>query len=114
MIAADLERSSVIFCIKAVPTLAQQMQPLYSETMVGAGGCPEKCMLSHTHSHVHNIAQDWGGVGGVVCTDLGRGGPGQCRACVVICVKGHTSTKAIPQQAVRHCTKELPGMSRRV
>lgn len=46
---------------------AQQVQPLHSETVVGAGGCPGKRMLGYTQL----CAQDWGGIGGgMVYTDL--------------------------------------------
>lgn len=85
---------------------AQQVQPLHSETMVGAGGCPSKRMLGHTQL----CAQDWGGMRGSTLTLRGCD---QCRAYVVFVSKGTSPTKAIPQQATRHCTKKLPGMSRR-
>lgn len=45
---ADLRSSSVIFCIKAATKPAQQVQPLNSETVAGAGGCPDKWVLGHT------------------------------------------------------------------
>lgn len=58
---ADLRSNSVIFCIKAETKPAQQVQSLDSETMVGAGGRPDKSVLSHTQlSAEHHTGPEGG------------------------------------------------------
>lgn len=60
---ADLKSSSVIFCIKAATKTAQEVQPLNSETDCGgAGGCPDKCVLGHTHLSTQHYTGPEGGL----------------------------------------------------